>query len=151
TTAVVTLLFESDQPVAFEETEVAPHANLRHFQLFGQSLDAHRAVDFEQINNCASGLFENVFDGGHSHSPMIEGGAGFCQLFGFQTSPKSTGARLAIWRELFTRAASARGSASKQLAPHNPKPSSGVAHQDESSPVKWMAGLRVLHQLESRP
>ena len=52
--AVVTLLFECDQSVAFEKVQVAPHTNLRHFQLSGQALDAHRAVDFEQINDRAA-------------------------------------------------------------------------------------------------
>src|SRR6266542_1789777 len=86
TPAVVTLLFEGDQPVAFEKAQVPPHTDLRHFQLSGQALDAHRAVGFEQINNRAASLFEDIFYGGHIHEPIIEGGNGFCQLFGFQNT-----------------------------------------------------------------
>src|SRR5262249_52011995 len=93
TPAVVTLLFEGDQPVAFEESQVPPHTDLRHFQLSGQALDAHRAVGFEQINNRAASLFEDIFYGGYSHEPIIEGAVGFCQLFGFQTPE----ARAPLW------------------------------------------------------
>src|SRR5262249_30272643 len=84
TPAVVTLLFECDQPVAFEKAQVPPHTDLRHFQLPGQALDAHRAVGFEQINNRAASLFEDIFYGGYSHEPIIEGAVGFCHLFVFQ-------------------------------------------------------------------
>ena len=73
--AFVALFFKSDKTVAFEKAQVAAHAHLRYFQFSGQLPHAHRAVDLQQINNRAAGLFEDVLDGGYCHSPIIEGGA----------------------------------------------------------------------------